>query len=219
MNRKKWYAPVSGGMRSCVTRMLAAAGCLFLLAGCGGVGPEERAYPLAIFIDAVPEGYQIIYDMADLSAMTGQNKQGDGGENGGDTGTVYTAGSLNEILEIYDKSSQYELDTGHVKAIVFGSSLLEQEDKIKEVLQWLEADSDLGRNALVVQTEQPSAIMEKRADLGDSVGVFLNGMYENREGGSRKELTLDDVFYRWNNYGELPEIPRIQPSEKGIELE
>ena len=139
-------------------------------------------------------------------------------ENGGDTGTVYTAGTLDEILKIYDKSSQYELDTGHVKAIVFGSGLLEQEDKMKEVLRWLEADRDLGRNALIFQTEQPSAIMEKRAELGDSVGVFLTGMYENREGRARKELTLDDVFYRWNNYGELPEIPRILPSEKGLIL-
>ena len=105
-----------------------------------------------------------------------------------------------------------------MKAIVFGSGLLEQEDKMKEVLRWLEADRDLGRNALIFQTEQPSAIMEKRAELGDSVGVFLTGMYENREGRARKELTLDDVFYRWNNYGELPEIPRILPSEKGLIL-
>lgn len=218
MNAKKLYVSALEGVGRYAAGMLAAAGCLFLLAGCGGVGPEERAYPLTIFIDAVPEGYQVIYDMADLPEMTGQNKQGDGGENGGDTGTVYTAGTLDEILKIYNKSSQYELDTGHVKAIVFGSGLLEQEDKMKEVLRWLEADRDLGRNALIFQTEQPSAIMEKRAELGDSVGVFLTGMYENREGRARKELTLDDVFYRWNNYGELPEIPRILPSEKGLIL-
>ena len=135
MNAKKLYVSVLEGVGRYAAGMLAAAGCLFLLAGCGGVGPEERAYPLTIFIDAVPEGYQVIYDMADLSEMTGQNKQGDGGENGGDTGTVYTAGTLDEILKIYDKSSQYELDTGHVKAIVFGSGLLEQEDKMKEVLR------------------------------------------------------------------------------------
>ena len=170
MNAKKLYVSVLEGVGRYAAGMLAAAGCLFLLAGCGGVGP--------IFIDAVPEGYQVIYDMADLSEMTGQNKQGDGGENGGDTGTVYTAGTLDEILKIYDKSSQYELDTGHVKEIVFGSGLLEQEDKMKEVLRWREADRDVGR----------------------------------------KELTLDDVFYRWNNYGELPEIPRILPSEKGLIL-
>ena len=195
------------GMRRGCWRRQAVCSCLPAAEG------SDR-----IFIDAVPEGYQVIYDMADLSEMTGQNKQGDGGENGGDTGTVYTAGTLDEILKIYDKSSQYELDTGHVKAIVFGSGLLEQEDKMKEVLRWLEADRDLGRNALIFQTEQPSAIMEKRAELGDSVGVFLTGMYENREGRARKELTMDDVFYRWNNYGELPEIPRILPSEKGLIL-
>ena len=103
MNAKKLYVSALEGVGRYAAGMLAAAGCLFLLAGCGGVGPEERAYPLTIFIDAVPEGYQVIYDMADLSEMTGQNKQGDGGENGGDTGTVYTAGTLDEILKIYDR--------------------------------------------------------------------------------------------------------------------
>lgn len=76
MNAKKWYVSALEGVGRYAAGMLAAAGCLFLLAGCGGVGPEERAYPLTIFIDAVPEGYQVIYDMADLSEMTGQNKQG-----------------------------------------------------------------------------------------------------------------------------------------------
>ena len=177
MNAKKLYVSALEGVGRYAAGMLAAAGCLFLLAGCGGVGPEERAYPLTIFIDAVPEGYQVIYDMADLSEMTGQNKQGDGGENGGDTGTVYTAGTLDEILKIYDKSSQYELDTGHVKAIVFGSGLLEQEDKMKEVLRWLEADRDLGRNALIFQTEQPHAGIRGSG-----------GPYPRRRNGDRNRL-------------------------------
>ena len=86
-------------------------------------------------------------------------------------------------------------------------------------MDWLEKDTSLGRNALVFQAEQPSAIMEQRAVLGDSVGVFLNGIYENRENKERRPVTLDDVFYCWYNDRELPEIPVIRPSEKGIELE
>ena len=35
----------------------------------------------------------------------------------------------------------------------------------------------------------------------------------------RRPVTLDDVFYCWYNDRELPEIPVIRPSEKGIELE
>ena len=92
------------------------AAVMLLLGGCGGVGPEARAYPLTVLIDAVPEGYQVIYDMADLAEMTGQSKDSGTGENEGSTGIVYTAESLEEIRNLYDRGSQYELDIGHVKA-------------------------------------------------------------------------------------------------------
>lgn len=192
---------------------------LLTLTGCGGVGPEERAYPLTVLIDRVPEGYQVIYDMADLSAMTGQDKQGDGGENGGDTGNSYTAAELSQIRELYDACSQYELDTGHIKAVIFGETLLGDPEAVRAVMEWLEEDSNLGRNALVFRAQQPSAIMEQRGKLGDSIGVFLTGIYENRENKTRQPVTLDDVFYTWYNRGTVPEMPRVIPTDKGLECQ
>lgn len=197
---------------------LGTLAAMFLLSGCGGVGPEERAYPLTVFVDAVPEGYQVIYDMADLAEMTGQSKDSGSGENEGSTGTVYTAETLEEIGERYDAGSQYELDIGHVKALVLGTGLVSEKQKLETVMNWLEGDSDLGRNALVFLAEQPEAVMEKRGELGDSVGVFLNGIYENRENKDRRPVTLDDVFYHWFNDRELPELPVLRTTEKGIEI-
>lgn len=192
---------------------------LLTLTGCGGVGPEERAYPLTVLIDRVPEGYQVIYDMADLSTMTGQDKQGDGGENGGDTGNSYTAAEFSQIWELYDACSQYELDTGHIKAVIFGETLLAEPEAVRAVMEWLEEDSNLGRNALVFRAQQPSAIMEQRGKLGDSIGVFLTGIYENREEKTRQPVTLDDVFYTWYNRGTIPEMPLVLPTDKGLECQ
>lgn len=206
-------------MKKVLTALSAVLLGIFLLAGCGGVGPEERAYPLTVFIDRVPEGYQVIYDMADLSQMTGQNKESGDGENEGGTGTVYTAASLEKIRALYDRSSEYELDVGHVKAVVFGTGLLTEKEYVETVMDWLEESRDLGRNALVFRTEQPSEIMKKRGELGDSVGVFLSGLYENREKKIRRPVTLDDVFYRWYNDRELPELPLIRPTDQGIEID
>lgn len=205
--------------RRCLFPAMLLIPAAVLLTGCGGIGPEERAYPLTIMIDRVPEGYQVIYDLADLAQMTGQGKQGDGGENGGSTGTAYTAEELKEIGELYDACSQYELDTGHVKAVIFGTALLNDRESVETVMEWLETDRDLGRNALVFQADQPSAVMEKREDLGDSIGVFLTGLYENREHRTRHPVTLDDVFYRWYNDGTFPELPRVTPADKGLECE
>lgn len=200
-----------------VLRILFFFSGTVFLTGCGGVGPEERAYPLAVLIDRVPEGYQVIYDLADLAQMTGQGKQGDEGENGGDTGTAYTAETPEEIEDLYDACSQYELDTGHVKAVIFGTALLDDKESSEEVMEWLETDRNLGRNALVFRADQPSAIMEKREALGDSIGVFLTGIYENREKKTRRPVTLDDMFYRWYNDGTFPELPMVVPTEKGLE--
>lgn len=201
-------------------RFSAAAAILsgmLILTGCGGVGPEERAYPLTILIDRVPEGYQVIYDMADLSQMTGQDKQGDGGENGGETGNSYLAAQPGGIRKLYDACSQYELDTGHVKAVIFGETLLGNQEAVTEVMEWLEQDRNLGRNAIVFCAEQPSAVMEKRGQLGESIGVFLKGIYENREEKTHRPVTLDDVFYTWYNDGTLPQIPEAVPTDRGLE--
>ena len=132
--------------------------------------------------------------MADLAEMTGQSKDSGTGENEGKHGIVYTAESLEEIRNLYDRGSQYELDIGHVKALVLGTALVSGEEKLGQVMDWLEKDTSLGRNALVFQAEQPSAIMEQRAVLGDSVGVFLNGIYGEPENKERRPVTLAMSF-------------------------
>lgn len=215
---------------------------LFLMCGCGGVGPENRAYPMTILADHKDGEWQIIYDMADVQRMTGKEKQGGGNgqessegsesgsgqesseDSGSESGSRqhfpngYSAGSLEEIRHLYDKSSRYELDTGHVKGIILGENLLKQPALVEEFFNWLDADRSLGKNALVFAAENPEKIMEARGKLDAALGVYLQDLYENREKKTRKAVTLSDVFFVWYNEDRVLELPKIVPSENGVRL-
>ena len=64
--KKKWKKKLAA---ACVS-------ALFLLAGCGGVEPEKRMYPLALGADITEGRYQLTYGIPDLPKSTGQEKTG-----------------------------------------------------------------------------------------------------------------------------------------------
>ncbi|MCI5649534.1 MAG: hypothetical protein ACI4EG_08920 [Fusicatenibacter sp.] len=189
--------------------------CLLLVlifGGCGGVEPEKKAYPLAVSFDFREGMYEVIYGMADLPVLTGQGKSGEGTgeeESSGGEGTCFRAESLEKIGELYDLSQEYQLDLGHVQAVIFGEQLLLEQNQMEEVLKYLEQNRDLGGQALVFMTGDPKKLMVLNGSGEDSVGKYLNGLYENRETKEREPVTLADLYYEWYNYGTLPGLPEV----------
>ena len=196
-----------------------AAGVLFLN-GCAGVGPEKRAFPLALSVDAEEGEYVVIYAMADLSLMTGQGKdQGESGESQ-NTGSVFRGQSFEEIQEQYDSSQEYMLDLGHVQALILGDGLLQDEEKRQELFEEIGGSTVIGRNLYLFRTEKPELVMEQNGKEKDSVGEFLAGFYENQPGRTEhRPVTLEDFFYEWSNDGTVPELPRLVCREGQIFLE
>ena len=114
-------------------RMIAV---VFLLTGslwACGVPLEDRAFPLSVAVDYTEGKYEVYYGMPDLSAETGQDKEG---ENSGQKETVvcYRGRSMEETEELFLRSQEDYLDLGHVKAFLLGENLLKNKNAYEALL-------------------------------------------------------------------------------------
>ena len=204
--------------KRCLTACLAASLAAFGFGGCAGVEPEMRAYPMAVSADWQNEEYVIIYGMADLPVDTGQGKDAQESGQEQNTGTVFQGKDMDEIHSLYDATQEYELDLGHVQAVILGDSLLEREEAVRYLFDYMENSVVLGKSAYLFRMNDPSRLMELNSD--GTIGNYLTGLYDNRSGAERDQpLTLENCFYEWNNYRRLPEIPRVTVEDGQIFLE
>ena len=200
-------------------------GSMMLLSSCGAVEPEKRLYPLALAFDyaveedAVPENgkktetaggkWRVWYAPANLAVVTGQGKEEQ--EEGTDedpASLFFEAETLEEIRQQYDSIGEYDLDTGHVQAIVFSDALLGKKGRMEELLNHLKQDRTLGHNAYLFHAETPELLMKQNGKQMESVGEYLCGIYDNRV--KRKEaVTLAELYYAWENTRRLPWIPCV----------
>ena len=130
--------------------------------------------------------WRVWYAPANLAVVTGQGK--DEQEEGTDedpASLFFEAETFEEIAQQYDSTEEYDLDTGHVQAIVFSDALLSDRGRMEELLKYLEQD---GKQV-------------------ESVGEYLCGIYDNRV--KRKEaVTLADLCYAWENERSILWIPK-----------
>ena len=152
--------------------------------------------------------WRVWYAPANLAVVTGQGK--DEQEEGTDedpASLFFEAETFEEIAQQYDSTEEYDLDTGHVQAIVFSDALLSDRGRMEELLKYLEQDRALGHSAYLFHAEKPEDIMEQNGKQVESVGEYLCGIYDNRV--KRKEaVTLADLCYAWENERTIPWIPK-----------
>jgi hypothetical protein len=152
--------------------------------------------------------WRVWYAPANLAVVTGQGK--DEQEEGTDedpASLFFEAETFDEIAQQYDSTEEYDLDTGHVQAIVFSDALLSDRGRMEELLKYLEQDRALGHSAYLFHAEKPEDIMEQNGKQVESVGEYLCGIYDNRV--KRKEaVTLADLRYAWENERSISWIPK-----------
>lgn len=185
-----------------------------LLEGCGGVEPEKRDYPLALAWDYEDSEYKVIYGMADLQEMTKQKKDGE------DTpaGLEIRGKSMNEIQEGYAKTQQYYLDLGHVKAVIFSERLLDQPRAYQQIVEGMQESPEVGKNAYVFMTDSLEEVMKAGVQEEDSLGEYLTGIYENQMNVRKDGVTLEDIYYDWNNEGRITKPPQLKVEEGQVVL-
>lgn len=201
---------ISQKIKGIISLVIAA----LLLEGCGGVEPEKRDYPLALAWDYEDGEYKVIYGMADLQEMTKQ------GKDGADTpaGLEVRGDSLEEIREGYAKTQQYYLDLGHVKAVIFSQRLLDQPRAYKHIVEGMQESPEVGKNAYVFVTDSLEEVMKAGELKEDSLGEYLTGIYENQMNVREDGVTLEDIYFEWNNEGRIMNPPQLKVEEGQVVL-
>lgn len=195
-------------------RPLFLWGMVLFLSGCQIVEPEKRAYPLVVGLDRQRGAYQIYLGMAQLAQSTGQGKEGGEEQQGAGEGAVMLTGKTREeIQKLYDNTRELYLDPGHVQSVIFGKTLLEEEEYFLNVLKNMEKDTSLGNSAYAFVTEDVEAVMGENGVEVESLGEFLSGIYENRTY-HEKPITLGKIYREMHNRGEIPRLPQVS-ADKG----
>ena len=196
-------------MRKRIVLVLTA---IYLLTGCAGVEPERRAYPLVLGIDWQEGRYQMIYGMADLSAFTGQDKSGES-EVGKNT-ILFEGETVQEILQMYDRTQERYLDLGHIQAVIFGERLLNDNMKYEDILNYLEGESAVGDSAAVFRSGDHRSLLELNGSDVESLGMYLTGLYENRLQDRRDEMvTLRSLYRSQHEEEKVPPLPDLDVKE------
>ena len=191
-------------------RMIAV---VFLLAGslwACGVPLEDRAFPLSVAVDYTEGKYEVYYGMPDLSAETGQDKEG---ENSGQKETVvcYRGRSKEETEELFLRSQEDYLDLGHVKAFLLGENLLKNKNAYEALLAYLEEKPSVAGNIYVFSCRSPREIMELEGTELDSLGTFLVRIVESRPYSRQEEQTdLQSLYNAWHNQEKRPSMLQVE---------
>lgn len=195
-------------------RLLFLCGMVLLLSGCQIVEPEKRAYPLVLGLDRQQGEYQVYLGMAQLARSTGQGKEGGEEQQGAGEGAVLLTGkNREEIQKLYDNTRELYLDPGHVQSIIFGKTLLEEEEYFLNALENMEKDTSLGNSAYAFVAEDVGTVMGENGVEVTSLGEFLSGIYENRTD-QEKPMTLGNIYREMHNRGRIPRLPQVT-ADKG----
>lgn len=188
------------------TGMIGFGVIVMLLAGCGGVEPEKRDYPMTLAFGREDGSDYVIYGMADLNEVTEQGKSEQ------DTPlTLKIKGEfMKEIHEEYARTQQYYLDLGHVQAVIFDEGLLADTDAYGKIVAEMQGIPEIGKNAYVFRTSKLEEVMKTGQQKEDSLGEYLRGMYENHMKTKKKGLTLEDLYYDWNNFENISQMPAVE---------
>ena len=191
-------------------RMIAVVFLLTVSLWACGVPLEDRAFPLSVAVDYTEGKYEVYYGMPDLSAETGQDKEG---ENSGQKETVvcYRGRSMEETEELFLRSQEDYLDLGHVKAFLLGENLLKNKNAYEALLAYLEEKPSVAGNIYVFSCRSPREIMELEGTELDSLGTFLVRIVESRPYSRQEEQTdLQSLYNAWHNQENRPSMLQVE---------
>lgn len=132
--------------------------CVLFFTGCASREMEDRAFALAMELN-----------------LKGETLEGGFGN------FLVEGQSVAEIQEAYQKQMDKFLDLGHLKAIVLGKTLLEDGERMREVLLELEQMPPVSRSCLVFSHDYAGgeSYLNELKESGREPGEYLSDRYQN----------------------------------------
>lgn len=192
----------------CILLLIIFAGTISCVSGCEKSAElEDREYILALGIDLEQEGLSITYDVSRLY-KAGANSS----EEGGQKSVQYSAESFYDIVNAYGSQSDKFMDLNHLKAVIIGKELACNQEKLIELLQYIEQNDLFARNVKVFVAENKAAdIFALGNDLSSSIGDYLENLYMNSNYYVKDQSTdVGKLISHWHNYDEILLVPILK---------
>lgn len=200
------YAGFAGKKKSVFVKGMAILLCMLPLSGCG-VSLENRAFPLSMSADYKDGKFELIYGIPGLGEITGQGKN----QEEQSQAISYQGDTPKEAEAAFNRNQKNYLDMGHMKTVLLGKGLLENEDSLFEFLNYLEEKPSVAGNIYVFSCGDLGALMSFDTQGGESVGDYLTGILENNlEGKPKDAVTLQDLYNRWHRKEKLPKLLEVE---------
>lgn len=165
--------------------------------------PERRVYPLAMGFDISEKGYEVYYDLPELSVYTGESKPMETSER-----VWHFEGADHEAIEEQIvKGKKQTPDMGHVQAIILSRDLMQEQEQYETVLTSFVQEPMLGSSAYVFVTEQMEKVMRVGAKETDSLGTYLVDIMRKTK--EVQPIILQDMYNAYYNQEEQPNLPVV----------
>lgn len=182
---------------------------LFITTGCWDKrDPEDREYMITMGIDKGTEGYLISFAPAKTDEKDPKKM-------------VCEGSTLADAIACNDSRNSRKTELGQLKMIVFGKSILEDQDKLQSLLEELKRSQEISKKVTVLGTEATAGeCIEAMLEEDDGTGLYLWEFYKNtaKEVGVTKGLDMDTFFTELKEQKGSCIIPRIEPAEEGLYL-
>lgn len=154
---------------------------------------NDMAFAIALGIDVKDGDYVATYVFPNLPVYTGQ-AEGDAMF----TRTVQDetmAGTAKQLAAQMNKSLNFE----HLEALVLGETLLKDEERMEQLVDYLGRSSDIPKKIPVLASKNAEDVLQPENSESEAVGEYINGIYENNQSVVRNyKLTLQKALQSMN---------------------
>lgn len=174
--------------------------CSLGLCGCHNFTEiEDRNFVMCLGIDTSSSGLEVSFGFPDLKALTGD------GDNIHYPAVTISGDCMEVVEKSYAAQSNKKLDYGQLQMIVFGRNMLEDEQRMRQVLEYIKENQKFTRTVLVCMADQrASDIVALDEDVNGSIGVYLRQMFDNNS--PNYQLTVGDLIVGLSLEEEITEI-------------
>lgn len=149
---------------------------------------EDRNYGLILGMDLKASGeWRATYSFADLSKVA--ETQGKGAES---VSLSISGTSLEEIENKYNTFQDTELEYGHLKALIIGKSIIEDEEQYENFMKEMTNSSEYSRNMLVFCADEALEVVKLDEETTGLLADKLKRLEERHI--SAKTITLKTVL-------------------------
>lgn len=193
---------------------------MFLICGCESVELEQRSFPLAVGIDlqnteakekkknqdsGIEDRDLIVsFDFPDLAQVSEKGKTTDT-----PMGLSLEGVDMYHVEKSYENNTNRVLDYNHMKAIVLGKNIFEDQRQLRSLLlAWEQREASARNTNLLIGSESAAEILSLTKETQGSMGKYLEEMLESQKDFKQNKIaTIGDLMNQWHNQDELLLIP------------